>query len=55
MTKYKLSSAVGKCKEETRNALQTLFDNVNKGQKKQLVKIEEIKNLFDTFGVEYDS
>lgn len=54
MTKDKLSKSVGKCKDETRNALQTLFDNVNKGQQKQLVKIEEIKNLFDTFGVKYE-
>lgn len=54
MTKDALSSSVGKCKNETKNALQTLFDNVNKGQQKQLVKIEEIKNLFDTFDVEYD-
>lgn len=54
MTKGELSRAVGKCKDETRSALQTLFDNVNKGQQKQLVKIEEIKNLFDTFGVKYE-
>ena len=55
MTKGERSRSVGKCKDETRNALQTLFDNVNKGQKKQLVKIEEIKNLFDTFGVKYEN
>lgn len=53
MTKDELSRSVEKCKEETRNALQTLFDNVNKGQQKQLVKIEEIKKLLDTFGVNY--
>ena len=54
MTKGELSRTVGKCKDETRNALQTLFNNVNKGQRKQLVKIEEIKNLFNTFGVKYE-
>lgn len=53
MTKGELSSAVGKCKDETRNALQTLFDAINQGQRKQLVKIPEIKKLFDTYGVEY--
>ena len=53
MTKTELSSAVGKCKEETKNALQTLFDKINQGQRKQLVKIPEIKKLFDTYGVEY--
>lgn len=54
MTKGELSRSVGKCKDETRNALQTLFDNVNKGQRKQLVKIDEIKEMFDRFGVVYD-
>ena len=53
MTKGELSSAVGKCKDETRNALQTLFNEINQGQRKQLVKIPEIKKLFDTYGVEY--
>ena len=53
MTKGELSRSVGKCKDETRNALQTLFDKVNKGQQKQLVKIPEIKKLFDTYEVEY--
>lgn len=55
MTKGELSQSVGKCKDETRNALQTLFDNVNKGQRKQLVKNEKIKEMFDRFGVEYES
>ena len=55
MTKGELSRAVGKCKDETRSALQTLFDNVNKGQRKQLVKNEQIKEMFDRFGVEYES
>ena len=53
MTKTELSSAIGKCKDETKIALQTLFDEINQGQRKQLVKIPEIKNLFDTYGVEY--
>lgn len=54
MTKAKLQTAVDASKAETREALQTLFDNVNKGQKKQLVKIETIKAMFDRFGVNYD-
>ena len=37
----------------TKEALQTLFDNINKGQRKQLVKKEIIKELFDRYGVDY--
>ena len=53
MRKAKLTEAVTNAKTETREALQLLFDNVNKGQQKQLVKREEIKKLFDRYGVEY--
>lgn len=37
----------------TKEALQTLFDNINKGQQKQLVKKGIIKELFDRYGVKY--
>lgn len=53
MKKSELTAAVAVCKTETREALQLLFDNVNKGQQKQLVKREEIKALFDRYGVQY--
>lgn len=53
MRKSKLTEAVTAHKTETREALQLLFDNINKGQRKQLVKREEIKKLFDRYGVEY--
>lgn len=54
MKKSKLNEAVTNAKTETRDALQLLFDNVNKGQRKQLIKKEEILHLFDTYGVNYD-
>ncbi len=54
MTRGKLQEAVAATKEQTREALQLLYDNVNKGQRKQIVKREEIKELFDRFGVSYD-
>lgn len=38
---------------DTKSALQTLYDNIPKGQRKQMVKIPEIKELFDRYGVEY--
>lgn len=37
--------------EETRTALQTVYDVLNQGQKKQIVKDEAIKALFDQYGV----
>lgn len=54
-TKRKLEEATKSFKTQTRDALQLLYDNVNKGQRKQLVKREEIKNLFDKYGVEYET
>ena len=54
MRKSKLNEAVTSHKTETKDALQVLYDNINKGQKKQIVKREEIKKLFDRYGVQYD-
>lgn len=53
MKKSELSAAVEVCRAETREALQLLYDNVNKGQRAQLVKRERIKALFDRYGVTY--
>ena len=39
---------------DTTTALQTLYDTVNKGQQKQIVKIPEIKKMFDFYGVVYN-
>ena len=54
MTKKELTMRVDALKSQTKTALQTLFDNVNKGQRQQLVKIAEIKELFDRYGVDYE-
>lgn len=40
--------------DETKTALQTVYDSLNHGQKKQIVKVEEVKTLFDRYGVQYD-
>ena len=53
MTKEKISSAVDTAKSETRDALQTMYDAMNKGQQKQIVKIDAVKALFDRYGVTY--
>lgn len=39
--------------EETKVALQTVYDSLNKGQQKKIVKDENVKALFDLYGVTY--
>lgn len=53
MTRQELIQAVSSAKEETRNALQTVYDALNQGQRKKIVKDEAVKALFDRYGVEY--
>lgn len=53
MTKKELIAAVEAAKAETKSALQTVYDALNKGQQKQIVKNETVKTLFDRYGVEY--
>ena len=53
MKKADLTVAVKLTKEETRNALQTMYDALNQGQQKKIVKDENVKALFDLYGVEY--
>ena len=40
---------------DSKTGLQLLYDNIVPGQKKQMVKIPEIKKMFDQFGVEYEA
>lgn len=54
MTKKELSAAVSAAKSDTKNALQTVYDALNKGQKKQIVKDAAVKALFDRYGVVYE-
>lgn len=39
--------------EETKVALQTVYDALNQGQQKKILKEESVKELFDRYGVEY--
>ena len=52
MYKKELASAVLAVKEETRKALQTMYDAMNPGQQKQIARDEKVKVLFDRYGVE---
>lgn len=53
MKKSELTAAVEAAKTETRTALQTMYDALNQGQQKQIVKDEAVKKLFDLYGVVY--
>ena len=53
MTKNELNAAVESARAETKDALQTVYDSLNQGQQKKIVKGEKVKALFDLYGVEY--
>lgn len=53
MTKQELLNKVLSIKEETKNALQLVYDSLNQGQQKKIIKEAAVKELFDRYGVEY--
>lgn len=53
MTKNELKTATETAKAETRAALQTVYDTLNQGQKKKILKDEGVKALFDRYCVIY--
>ena len=53
MKKHELITAIHAVKTETKNALQTMYDALNQGQQKKIVKDEAVKALFDRYGVNY--
>lgn len=52
MNKETLDKAVAACKAETKEALQTVYSELNNGQQKKLLKKEFIKALFERYEVE---
>ena len=55
MRKADLTQAVENYRNQTKEALQTMYDALNQGQQKKIVKDEKVKALFDLYGVEYDA
>ena len=53
MKKEDLISKVAAHKAETKEALQLVFNSLNKGQQKKILKEAAIKALFDIYGVKY--
>ena len=54
MTKKELNDAVVAAKADTRTALQIVYDALNQGQQKKLLDNENVKTLFDRYGVEVE-
>lgn len=54
MKKVTLDKKVSEVKTETQTALQTMYDALNQGQQKKIVKNEKVKALFDRYGVTYE-
>ena len=55
MKTNELNRAIESRKMTTKEALQLLWDNVNKGQKNKILKKQEVKDMFDLYQVEYDN
>ena len=52
--KEQLTAAAASAKSETREVLQTVYNELNNGQKKKLVNNDKVRAIFDRFGVEYE-
>lgn len=53
MKKQELKDKVIAVKSETQTALQTVFNELNQGQQKKILKNQNVKALFDRYGVIY--
>lgn len=51
---HKWTEAATAVYEETKLALQTVFDALNQGQRQKILKDKTVKALFDHYGVNYD-
>lgn len=52
MTKMELETKTDAVINETRAALQTVYDALNQGQQKKILKDEAVAALFERYGVE---
>jgi len=52
MTKNELTTRTDAAVQETKTAVQTIWSNINKGQRKQLAKIEEVKAVLERYEIE---
>lgn len=54
MKKVELERKVDAVRSETKEALQTLYDDLNPGQKKKIASVPEVAELFERYGVEVE-
>lgn len=54
MKKNEIKQKTDNVINQTQEALQTIYDALNQGQRKKIVKNEEVKALFDRYGVVYE-
>lgn len=54
MSKGKWTMAAKAVATDTKSALQTVYDALNQGQQKKILKNAQVKALFDQYGVEYE-
>lgn len=54
MKKAKLETATKAVVNTTRDALQQIYDALNNGQRKKLLKDDGIRELLDRYGVEHE-
>jgi hypothetical protein len=53
MKRDELFAKVAAVKTETKDALQLVYDSLNQGQQKKILKEKAVKELFDRYGVVY--
>ena len=54
ISKIKLRRNTDAVKADTKSALQTVFDSLNRGQQKKILTHPEVKALFERYGVDID-
>ena len=54
MKKAELKNKTTIVVNDTKEALQTVYDALNQGQQKKIIKNEQVKALFDRYGVAYE-
>lgn len=53
MSKGRWTMAAEAVADDTKSALQTVYDALNQGQQKKILKNAHVKALFDRYGVAY--
>ena len=51
MKKTELKNKTKAVKDDVKEALETILDNLNQGQRKKVLKVEKVRILCDRYGV----